>query len=60
MKKELYRFTAKKFLKWKKYDVAFSYGEWLSLEFIAVHMISDRKMIWIHADILQSNKYSWK
>ena len=51
MKKELYRFTAKKFVKGKKYDVAFSYGEWLSPEFIAVHVIADRKMIWIHTDI---------
>ena len=50
-KKQLYRYSAYRFVKGKKYDMAFSYGEWLSPEFVAKRVNSKEKYIWIHTDI---------
>lgn len=49
--KQIYRTTAKKFVKGKKYDYAFSYGEWISPEFIAKQVDAKKKAVWIHTDI---------
>ncbi len=48
---ETYRKAAVKFVKGKKYDAAFSFGEWLSPEFIAKKVDADKKYVWIHIDI---------
>ena len=50
-KKQIYRIQALNFVKRKKYDIAFSYGEWLSPEFIARKVNAREKYIWIHTDI---------
>ena len=50
-KHQLYRRSAYKFIKDKSYDIAFSYGEWLSPEFIAKKVNAKQKMIWIHTDV---------
>lgn len=49
--RQLYRRTAYQFVKEENYDIAFSYGEWLSPEFVAKKVRAKRKMIWIHTDI---------
>lgn len=48
---QLYRPSAYRFVKDKHYDMAFSYGEWLSPEFVAKKVTADRKYIWIHTDV---------
>lgn len=48
---QLYRSSAYQFVKQKEYDVAFSYGEWLSPEFVANKVKAKKKMVWIHTDI---------
>lgn len=50
-KHQLYRPLAYRFVKGKKYDAAFSYGEWLSPEFVAKKVDAKKKLIWIHTDI---------
>lgn len=50
-KHQLYRLSAYTFVKQKQYDVAFSYGEWMSPEFVAKKVHAKRKYIWIHTDI---------
>lgn len=50
-KHQLYRPSAYKFVKNREYDMAFSYGEWMSPEFIAKKVKSKEKSIWIHTDI---------
>ncbi len=50
-KHQLYRKRAYDFVKRKEYDVAFSYGEWMSPEFVAKKVKAKKKMVWIHADI---------
>ena len=50
-KHQLYRFSAYRFVKNKEYDMAFSYGEWMSPEFIAKKVKAKQKAIWIHTDI---------
>lgn len=50
-KRQIYRIQAYNFIKRKKYDIAFSYGEWLSPEFIAKKVNAKEKYIWIHTDI---------
>lgn len=50
-KHQLSRTTAKNFVKGKHYDAAFSYGEWMSPEFIARRVEADKKIVWIHTDI---------
>lgn len=50
-KHQLYRFTAYRFVKNKEYDIAFSYGEWMSPEFIAKKVKAKEKAVWIHTDI---------
>lgn len=48
---QLYRSSAYRFVKQKEYDLAFSYGEWLSPEFVANKVKAKKKMVWIHTDI---------
>lgn len=48
---ETYKQEAVKFVKRKKYDAAFSFGEWLSPAFVAQKVVADRKYVWIHIDI---------
>lgn len=48
---QLYRSSAYRFVRDKHYDMAFSYGEWLSPEFVAKKVTADRKYIWIHTDV---------
>lgn len=48
---QLCRYSAYQFVEKKSYDVAISYGEWLSPEFVAKKVNAKRKMIWIHTDI---------
>lgn len=50
-KHQLYRKRAYNFIKGKEYDAAFSYGEWMSPEFVAQKVTAKKKMVWIHADI---------
>mgnify|MGYP000954772898 CR=1 FL=1 len=50
-KHQLYRKSAHDFVNKKNYDVAFSYGEWMSPEFVAKQVNAKKKYIWIHADI---------
>lgn len=50
-KHQLYRFSAYRFVKKKEYDMAFSYGEWLSPEFVAKKVKAKDKYVWIHTDI---------
>lgn len=50
-KHQLYRPSAYRFVKHKEYDMAFSYGEWMSPEFIAKKVKAKEKSIWIHTDI---------
>ncbi|MEG2513484.1 MAG: glycosyltransferase, partial [Acetivibrio sp.] len=50
-KKQLYRKTAYKFVKDKEYDFAFSYGEWMSPQFVATKVKAKNKAVWIHTDI---------
>lgn len=54
-KHQLYRKSAYNFVKGKEYDVAFSYGEWMSPEFVAKKVKAKKKYIWIHADIDKAN-----
>lgn len=54
-KHQLYRKSAYKFVKNKQYDIAFSYGEWMSPEFVATKVSAKKKMVWIHADIDKAN-----
>lgn len=46
---------SKRLLKNKKYDVAFSYGEWLSPRFVTKNICAKKKYIWIHIDIDKAN-----
>lgn len=50
-KHQLYRKSSYDFVKNKTYDVAFSYGEWMSPEFVAKVVKAKDKYVWIHADI---------
>lgn len=50
-KHQLYRRSAYHFVKNKKYDLAISFGEWLSPEFVAKKVVAKEKAIWIHTDI---------
>lgn len=50
-KHQLYRFSSYRFVKNKEYDIAFSYGEWMSPEFIAKKVRATEKAVWIHTDI---------
>lgn len=50
-KRQLCRKEAIHFVKDKDYDVAFSYGEWMSPEFVAKRVKAKKKYIWIHTDI---------
>lgn len=50
-KRQLYRSEAYHFVKNKVYDAAFSYGEWLSPEFVAQKVKANKRFIWIHADV---------
>ena len=50
-KRQLYRPSAYRFVNHKKYDAAFSYGEWMSPEFVAKKVSADKRMVWIHTDI---------
>ena len=54
-KRQLYRRSAYQFVKGKQYDMAFSYGEWLSPEFVAKKVKAKKKMVWIHTDIDKAN-----
>lgn len=54
-KHQLYRKSAYDFVKNKNYDVAFSYGEWMSPEFVAKVVTAKDKYVWIHADIDKAN-----
>ncbi len=51
IKRQIYRIQAYNFIKKKKYDIAFSYGEWLSPEFVAKKVEAKKKYIWIHTDV---------
>lgn len=42
---------AQDFVKNKSYDIAFSYGEWCRLDFVAKYVIAKEKNVWIHTDI---------
>lgn len=50
-KHQLCRKEAIHFVKNKEYDIAFSYGEWMSPEFVAMRVNAKKKYIWIHTDI---------
>lgn len=54
-KHQLYRKSAYDFVKNKRYDVAFSYGEWMAPEFVAKVVRAKAKYVWIHADIDKAN-----
>lgn len=46
--------AAKEFVCGKIYDIAFSYGEWCRLEFVAEMVEAHEKEVWIHTDIVES------
>lgn len=48
---ETYNILAAKFVKDREYDVAFSFGEWLSPAFLAQKVRASKKYVWIHIDI---------
>ncbi len=48
------RKKACQFVQKKQYDLAFSYGEWLSPEFVAKRVSAKKKLIWIHTDLDQA------
>ena len=48
---ETYSKAAADFVKDKYYDIAFSFGEWLSPRFVARKVKAKRKYVWIHIDI---------
>lgn len=48
---ETHSVLAEKVVKGKEYDVAFSFGEWLSPAFLANKVTAERKYVWIHIDI---------
>lgn len=48
---ETYVKSAAKFVENKKYDVAISFGEWLSPKFIAKKVNAQKKYVWIHIDL---------
>lgn len=48
---QMFRRNACRFVKGRKYDAAFSYGEWMPPEFVARNVQADQKMLWIHTDI---------
>ncbi|RPF42141.1 glycosyltransferase involved in cell wall biosynthesis [Hydrogenoanaerobacterium saccharovorans] len=50
-KRQLYRKNAYNFVNKEHYDYAFSYGEWMSPEFVATKVNADYKAVWIHTDI---------
>lgn len=50
-KRQLCRPSAIRFVKNKEYDIAFSFGEWMSPEFVAKRVKAKRKYVWIHTDI---------
>lgn len=50
-KRQLCRRSALRFIKNKEYDYAFSYGEWMSPEFVATRVKAKEKYVWIHTDI---------
>lgn len=49
--RQLYRKSAYQFVSGKHYDWAFSYGEWLSPQFVAQKVTATKKAVWIHTDI---------
>ena len=53
-KRQLSRKSAINFVKDKVYDFAFSYGDWMSPEFVATKVKAKKKAIWIHTDIDKS------
>lgn len=50
-RRQMYRAAAYRFVKGKHYDAAFSYGEWMSPEFVAKKVDAAQKYVWIHADV---------
>lgn len=48
---EAYGLSAMQAIKGKTYDAAFSFGEWLSPEFVANKVEAKKKYVWIHTDI---------
>lgn len=49
--RQLFRRKAISYLKGRKYDVTFSFGEWFSSRLAAEYVQAKRKYVWIHADI---------
>lgn len=49
--RQMFRRRAVEFLQDKRYDAAFSYGEWFSSRLVAEYVTARRKYVWIHADI---------
>lgn len=48
---ETYGREGAKLLRGKRYDAAFSFGEWLSPQFVANYVRADKKYVWIHIDL---------
>ena len=48
---------AEEFVQDKVYDIAFSYGEWCRLSFVAERVKATRKAVWIHTDITASPSF---
>lgn len=48
---ETYVKSAADFVKNQKYDVAISFGEWLSPAFLAKKVNAEKKYVWIHIDL---------
>lgn len=49
--RQLFRRKAISYLKGRKYDVTFSFGEWFSSRLAAEYVQAKRKYVWIHADM---------
>jgi 2-polyprenyl-3-methyl-5-hydroxy-6-metoxy-1,4-benzoquinol methylase len=52
--------TAKDFVDGKKYDIAFSYGEWCRHDFVANNVNATEKNVWIHTDIITAPNFNEK
>ena len=48
---ETYMSSAEKFVRNQEYDVAISFGEWLSPFFVAKKVKAKKKYVWIHIDL---------
>ncbi|MFE9277960.1 glycosyltransferase [Paenibacillus glucanolyticus] len=52
-----YGFDALEFVFTKNYDIAFSYGEWFSPDFVAFEVYAATKAVWVHNDLSKAEYF---